>query len=296
MAGMFDSHTPTRANGTTRNSTVSRTTARRVRKLPIGPPGALGIDIYVYWVNGQKDTAYYVVLVHSSGLGGIGLPVAGGDHNQGFFQTGLTVNSACYVSATSTNLPPSVHSPGGNEPGQIVTSLQFPMTLWGQIPNGVGPLDFTATYANAANWPNWAISDRSGSTFAQWFGYQSALWNTMRYPPENFTSAYYDMLYRDGKVVRMPDQSKGSITLDTIAAFVIEPPAFVMPAEPQGSAPPSCDVQIASFLVQDGALFHNPDGCLGARGQHQHNMFWRDAGVFPPDYRCDLQRIATKVG
>lgn len=258
--------------------------------------GSLNTDIYAFWVNGAVNTAYYVLIVRNSGTLSNGLLLANGDHNQGFFHYNNVVLSSLYVEGINQKLTASTHSPTTSGAGPIVTSLQVPMTLWGSVPGGVGPIDFRAEYASVANSPSWSLIDKSGSDSVMWQAYQSAVWDTLRYPPDEYTDAYRDILFHDGKVIPMPDQSKGSITFDTIAAYVIEAPAFVMPSEPQSSAPPSCPVVINTEVDRGFTLFHSPDGCLGALGSHRYNVFWRSGGGHPPSYRVDLQKVARKVG
>jgi hypothetical protein len=157
-------------------------------------------------------------------------------------------------------------------------------------------VDFTATYGNVINSPSWALVDKANNEYAFWTSYQKAVWDVQQYPPENYNNSYRNMLFRDGKVIQMPDQSKGSLSFDTIAGWVIEAPAFVMPDKPQGSAPPSCPILIVREAGRTFVLFHSPDGCLGARGSRQYNMFWQSGGTGQPSFQVDLKDIAVRVG
>ena len=252
--------------------------------------GSFLSELFVYWVNGSKTTAYYVVIARLSGAVGAGSLLADGKDNQGFFQADL--NLSVTVNAGGP-LVASTHSPTTTGPGQIISTLQVPMVLWAATNNGVGPVAFTATSANQFTWPSWSILDRSQNN-AQWYGYQSDVWNVLQHPPETWGPSWNGDLFQDGHVRTMPDQSKGSVAFDMISAFMVQPPAFVMPANPQGSAPPPCTVSVTASAFSTAVLFHSPDGCLGARGSRQRNMFSRyNAGAL--NTLCDLDKIAVQL-
>ena len=254
--------------------------------------GSYQLDVHVYWVNGASDDAYYFVVAHQWGSIFAGSMLADGNNNQGFFQGSLLLN----ISA-SGRIAES-YSPSTMAKGGIVTNLQRQMLLWGLTQNGVGPLPFTAVYGNQIEWPNWAMLDLTHDIYCAWRGYQSDVWNVLQHPPETWSgnaSFAGDLFLDNGHVRPMPEQSKGAIAFDVISSFVVRPPASWMPNPVQASAPPESTIQIASSVSPQLLLFHNKDGCLGARGHHERNVFWRSASAYSNQV-YDLQRIAVKVG